>query len=130
MINLKFKNYVQKGAIALVAIMLLTIPNMHVYSFIGSYQGLSQATIVNDYYDIQHNDNERFFVPVMGVPVIGVGAAALLVVGAIITYATSLGVGVPALLVLGGDVCPQGDTILSKIVLRNYSKYDFSEFDN
>ena len=126
MINLKFKNYIQKGTIAIVAIMLLTIPNMHVYSFIGSYQESSQATTVNDYYDVQHNDNERFFVPTS----IVIGAVALLVAGAIVTYATSLGACVPALVVLAGGCPPQGDTILSKIVLENYSKYDFSEFDN
>ena len=46
-------NYLKKGALILVAFMLLVIPNLHVYSSIGSYQIASSAIIANK--------NNKFF---------------------------------------------------------------------
>ena len=40
-------NYFQKAAIALISLMVLTIPNLHVYSAIGRYQAYSQTISAN-----------------------------------------------------------------------------------
>ena len=40
-------NYLKNGALIIVVVMLLVIPNFHVYSSIGSYQIASSAISVN-----------------------------------------------------------------------------------
>ena len=52
-------NFFQKGVIILVATMLLTIPNLRVYSSVGSYQLSSQAVNANNYYNI-HTGKKGF----------------------------------------------------------------------
>ena len=54
----QINNYLKKGALILVAFMLLVIPNLHVYSSIGSYQIASSAIIANKNCS---NKNNKFF---------------------------------------------------------------------
>ena len=43
-------NYFKNGALVLVVVMLITVPNLNVYSSIGSYQVYSQAISANTNY--------------------------------------------------------------------------------
>ena len=111
--DINYLNYhFQKGIVVLVATMLLTIPNMKVYSSIGSYQTSSKAiTVNNSYHDHSLNplkDRPFFLLSICGSSLIDVAL---------------VGYFVAALVVNLGSV----DT---RFPNENYAKYDFSQFDN
>ena len=43
----QLNNYLKNGALILVAVMLITVPNLNVYSSIGSYKIVSSAIVAN-----------------------------------------------------------------------------------
>ena len=103
---LKFKNCIQKGAIALVATMLLVIPNMSVYSSVGSYQGLSQAAV-------RANESHKQANPIANV--------------AWITSFICFGPGLVAAYLVNKSLM---GGITNSLSDQNYEKNDFSQFDN
>ena len=110
-------NYFQKGMLILVVVMLITIPNMRMYSLVGLYQTSSQAITSNN-----SNGNKRHFgvekknwtvvgLPIMGIMVIiGVAGVAGVVAAAVTFYGKS--------------------SLTCNNIDPNYIKYDFSQFDN
>ena len=109
-----FKNHFQNLCITLVVIMIMVIPNLHVYSSMGNYQLSSQAIIANNDYKKCPKPIEKPSVLIGGV---GVGVS----IGTIMVFATAL-----ALANLAG-------VSLSNVFLKNnqdYTMYDFSQFDN
>ena len=105
--------------IILVATMLLTIPRMNVYSAIGNYQISSMAITANNNFQLHKDDKEKPVAPdIIGIAVfVGiVGGAFVGIVGGLLYIAyiyTGYRVQHP--------IYP--DHI-------NYSKYNFSQFDN
>ena len=125
-------NYFQKGIIVLVVAMLLTIPNMRVYSAVGSYQTLSPAITANTDYKFPHSiekpnaalfaGNVALVSSVLGMT--GAAAIAMALVGdeAFLT-------GIAALFSFRhNDVFTKKMSIVNNG--ENYTKYDFSKFDN
>ena len=124
--NLKFKNCIQKGAIALVATMLLAIPNIRLCSSsVGNYQTSSMAIKANNI--IQFSNNNRtekcVYLPLVAlVAIAGVVLAGLAALGAVSAFLAS------------DDV--NGNDSKYYIIFntingnKNYEKYDFSQFDN
>ena len=114
-------NYFQKGVIILVATMLLTIPSLRVYSFVGSYQLLSQAINANNYYNI-HAEKKGFRnLPAIVAVTLTVG---IIVASAVVSAAVSSSIDesyAPFIINLALEPNPLNE---------NYAKHDFSEFDN
>ena len=117
----KLNHYFQKVSLKsivliLVATMLLTIPRMNVYSAIGDYQIASTAITANNNFQLYKDDKEKPFAPAYVAAFVLMGAGAFAAV-----------VGIGAALLSDGFVRP------SQIIYpdhRNYSKYNFSQFDN
>ena len=112
-------NFFQKGVIILVATMLLTIPSLRVYSFVGSYQLSSQAINANNYYNI-HTEKDFFNLPA----VIAVTATiGILVASAVVSVSISQ---------LDNDYAPFiiNPVLEHNSLNENYTKNDFSKFDN
>ena len=106
-------------AIILVATMLLTIPRMNVYSVIGSYQRTSMAITANNNFQLHKlGDNETLIVPSF------LEAAFLVVIGALAFVGISAGA-----VALAVDQC-KGEQYPIYPDHINYSKYNFSQFDN
>ena len=104
-------NYFQKGIVILVATTLLTIPNLQVFSSIGSYQTSSRAiTVNNSYHD--HSLN-----PLKDKPFMLSICVSSLIDLAVISYS------VATFVVNSGNV-------QTGFPDENYAKYDFSKFDN
>ena len=113
---LKLKRHFQKGVIILVTTMLLTIPNMRVYSLVGLYQTSSQAITSNN-----SNGNKRHFgVENKNWTVVGISIMGVLIVGV-----ACVAGAVAAALIVHGD-----PPFICKNIDPNYIKYDFSQFDN
>ena len=121
----KLNHYFQKVSLKsivliLVATMLLTIPRMNVYSAIGDYQITSTAITANNNFQLYKDDKEKPFAPAfIGAVFItmgGYGIVCAAVVG--LTYA------------IGGFSCDDGGQHPIYPDHRNYSKYNFSQFDN
>ena len=111
-------NYFQKGVIILVATMLLTIPSLHVYSSVGSYQLSSQA--VNANYYIIHTEKKGF----RNLPAI----ASVALTGGIVIVSFAVSV-----LVSESHADDAYSPFIINPALEHNSlneKYDFSEFDN
>ena len=109
-----FKNHFQKVSIALVVIMIMVIPNLHVYSSMGNYQLSSQAIIANNDYEKCSKSIEKPSALLGG---LGLGFS----VGTIVVLASSLALAVA----IGAS--------LGNVFLKNnqdYAAYDFSQFDN
>ena len=125
-------NYFQKGIIVLVVAMLLTIPNMRVYSTVGSYQTLSPAITANTDYKFSHSiekPNAALFAGNVAVAssVLGIAGAAAL--------AMAIGGDEALLSALAGLFSFCHNDIFTKEMSivnsgENYTKYDFSKFDN
>ena len=126
---MKKSNYFQKikwknCAILTVVAMLLTITNLNVYSFIGTYTTSSSAIMAINEREFSHSiekPNALFFASVAAFAFAsGFSAANVL-------SAVFLGV-LPA-----AALFRPNDQLIEKMSLFNdndYSKYDFSEFDN
>ena len=109
----KLNHYFQKGAIVFVIIMLITIPNLHVFSSIHSYQTSSPAITANKYYQSDHS-RQTF---ALG----GIGLMFLFFVG----FAGLVTGGV-----LGANKVRHQQLHQLNSFDEVYAKYDFSEFDN
>ena len=123
-------NFFQKGVIILVATMLLTIPSLRVYSFVGSYQLSSQAVNANNYYNI-HTGKKG----IRNLPAIIAITAAIGIIAA--SAAVSLAVTELHLQQhLQGHMDETDNYGIINPVLEhnslneNYTKNDFSKFDN
>ena len=117
----QFKNCFKKGVVALVVVMLLTIPKLHVYSEIGNYKTFSPAIAANNKHESLSKMGDHLAYP-----------AAVLAVGFFGIVA-----GVSAF--IGGTICTVGAVALANRnkggsipspVDANYSRYDLSQFDN
>ena len=107
-------DYLKKGAIILVVGMLLAIPNLHVYSSIGSYQTKSKA--------ITANKNHQLF------EITNCYGQDVLVAAALpAKYSVDIARAFAKFMVRDYHAY---DCSLPKQVMKNYAKYDFSGFDN
>ena len=121
----KLNHYFQKVSlksmvIILVATMLLTIPRMNVYSAIGDYQIASTAITANNNFQLYKDDKEKPFAPALVGAIVLVSITGFAVVGGItglLSYAC-------------GSYRDDGEQHPIYPDHRNYSKYDFSQFDN
>ena len=113
----KLNHYFQKGAIVFVIVMLITIPNLHVFSSIHSYQTSSPAIMANKHYQSDHSRQMDSFILCMG-SFIGLGVifAAPIIAG--LAVASKAHFSQPNHFFDEDEV----DEV--------YAKYDFSEFDN
>ena len=114
--NIKIKNKAQKGILALVVIMFITIPKMHVYSLIGSYETSSLAIEGNNNYELSSSISEKPVAPAQVLFVLGLYGAIMAGLGAIAGLALGYG--------------SYGDSIPLITFDKNYDQYDFSQFDN
>ena len=115
----QLNNYFKNGALILVVVMLITIPNLHVYSSIGSYQIVSSAITANkkNNTDITKKETEATITVIQQLAEI-TGRAALP------NYVVLLSLQARGLLGHGKLFCPK------KHNTKTYAKYDFSGFDN
>ena len=102
----------------LVIVMLIGIPNLHVYSSIGSYKTHSPAIMANVRCNSSSKENSLNF------PAIGVVVASV----AIITGISVICVALNGLDSEDGSVYGSIPPPIS--TFENYGKHDFSEFDN
>ena len=110
----QLNNYLKNGALILVVAMLITIPNMHVYSSIGSYQIVSSAIAANRVHQsfvISNYANTEDFANVI-----------LAISGEVYEYAIAHG--------LLSDPSSYGYYPTCKTISKPYAKYNFSGFDN
>ena len=108
-------NHVQKGAIILVTAMLLSAPNLYVYSSVGNYQTSSSAITANNYYPKLTHGVEKPSFP---------GLIDMVAFGGII-------IGVMGVAVIASSRFTSiQPTFLYIVIDDNYAKHDFSEFDN
>ena len=109
-------NYLKKGVLVIVAFMLLTIPNMNVYSFIGSYQNSSPAITANTKHKRTYIKDRLFFEAALSIgAALGVVAVGLIIGGVVYAVVTED---------IGKFSLPPNS------IDKNYMKYDFSQFDN
>ena len=111
-------NYFQKIALALVASILILIPNLNVYSSVGSYRTSSPGISANNHFLLSdENDPPNVSIaPAAAIAVVAFFLASVAVaglLGAIVAKGTGL------------EFYPK-----NKIIHSDYKKYDFSEFDN
>ena len=106
----QLNNYFKNGALILAVVMFITIPNLHVYSSIGSYKIASSAIAANRVHQSfvisNHANTEDLLNVILGITIEGLEA----------TYVRAL-IGLPST----DSGCPQAHGIISK----NYAKYDF-----
>ena len=109
-------HFVQKGTVIFIAILLLTIPNISVYSAIGDYQTSSMAITANNKHT-KHKTGDHF--SLTGLAVLGVMVGVLAIVsGAGLAY----GFTSNHPLITRPGIDQEFD--------KRYVKYDFSQFDN
>ena len=121
----KLNHYFQKVllksiVLILVATMLLTIPRIGAHSVVGNYQKSSMAITANNNFQLYKNDKEKPFAPALVGAIVLVSIAGFAVVGGItglLSYAC-------------GSYRDDGGQHLIYPDHINYSKYDFSQFDN
>ena len=116
-----FKNHFQKVCVALVVIMIAVIPNLHVYSSMGNYQLSSQAIIANNDYKKCSKPIEKPSVLIGGFgtgPIVSIAVAASL-----------FAVAIASTVVFAAVASIEYNSAFIKND-RNYSKYNFSQFDN
>ena len=116
-------NYLKKGALMLVAVMLLTIPNLPVYSSIGSYQTVSMAITANNNHPISYNKDKPIFLLNVVAGVVGLAAA-------VIGFAVIAASPVAAPVLLAAGLSYPKENLLLNSTSKKYDKYDFSMFDN
>ena len=114
-------NFFQKGVVILVATMLLTIPNLRVYSSVGSYQLSSQAVNANNYYNIHTEKKGVRNLPAVVAVTLTVG---IIVASAVVSAAVSSSIDESyAPFIINPALEPNP-------LNENYEKHDFSKFDN
>ena len=116
-------NSLKKIALVLAAAMLLIIPNLSVYSSIGSYQTTSRAITTNNKHLISNNNkNEK---PIIAVELAMVAGGFAFMVAAIAYFAFG-----STTVAVSCCVLSPREIMVDKILSKNYNKYDFSGFDN
>ena len=110
----QLNNYFKNGALILAVVMLITIPNMHVYSSIGSYQIVSSAAIV------ANKVHQPF--PVSDYANITDLGGIFAISSEAVEYGIAHG--------LLSDPSSYGYYPTRGSISKNYAKYDFSGFDN
>ena len=125
----QLNNYnLKKVTLILIAVMLLAIPNIHSYSFIGSYQKTSKAITANKkYLCLAANDN----ITIGNIITIGDITIGSIAIGEMIG---DLKGGPPMIPTYFYYYC-DGDDLLGggskhNPIAEQYSKYDFTGFDN
>jgi hypothetical protein len=108
----KLKKTSRNGVLVLIAVMLLTIPSMPVYSAVGSYQSNSMALAANKDYNATAMASDKVIWPAVLAVAAGVGLAVVFAVG-----------------VVDGWNSHHPKPPASKFK-NDYNKYDFSKFDN
>ena len=108
-------NYLKKGVLVIVAFMLLTIPNMNVYSFIGSYQNSSPAITANTKHKRTYIKDRLFFETALSIGSI-LGVVVGLIIGGVVYAVVTEDIG--------------KSNLPPNRIDKNYMKYDFSQFDN
>ncbi|MDO4230413.1 MAG: hypothetical protein Q4C98_11415 [Capnocytophaga sp.] len=99
------------GVFVLVAIMLLTIPNMSVYPAVGSYQANSMALVATQDYGITTAANDKIALP-------GIAAGVALAIVAAVGF-------------IDGWNSIHAEVRMAFLDFeKNYNKHDFSKFDN
>ena len=110
-------NYnLKKVTLILIAVILLAIPNIHSYSFIGRYQKTSKAITANKKYLFLANDNRKIVFDVV---------SEVLAAPVTVTYGMCY--------YYDGHYTSQerqGDSKQDNPIAEQYSKYDFTGFDN
>ena len=105
-------NYLKKASLGLVLLMLVAIPNLNVYSSIGSYTIVSHKITENkSYKSFSINDYNTILYYNDGLH----GEASSALAEAIARFFANQA---------------EGHSLASKYVAKNYAKYDFSGFDN
>ena len=107
-------NYFKNGALILVAAMFLVIPNLNVYSSIGSYKIASSAIVANKVHQtfvISNHDNTEDLANV-------------------ILAITVEGLEETAVRALMGLPLSEFGYYPTRAISKTYAKYDFSGFDN
>ena len=105
-------NYFKNGALILAVVMLITIPNLHVYSSIGSYKIASSAIAAN-------RAHQSFAVN---------DYANITDLGGI--FGITEGLEDTAARVLMGLPSSEFGYYPTRAIPKTYAKYDFSGFDN
>ena len=116
-------NYLKKGVLVIVVFMLLTIPNMNVYSFIGSYQNSSPAITANNNYKVSYGVEKPVIATLVA---LGIGALIALSAANFLVASGSLAVFVSA--AVTNSIF--SDSTIHNHFDENYAPYDFSRFDN
>ena len=123
-------NYLKKGALILVVVMLLVIPSLHVYSSIGSHQIVSSAITANKNHQILNIADHWF----KNNKLLSEADCSYLLAIGLIQDETMRQAAIWSAVNLLGCVLKaqetQGHSLASKYVAKNYTKYDFSGFDN
>ena len=122
----QLNNYnLKKGTLILIVVMLLAIPNIHSYSFIGSYQKTSKAITANKKYLFLANDNRKIVFDV-------VSEVLAPIMPAVVCYVYYDGDGnyYYSLQDYYSNQERQGGSKQHNPIAEQYSKYDFSGFDN
>ena len=129
-------NHFEKSVIILVITMFLTIPNIHMYSFVGKYRTTSPALTANASKFV--TKKERFF---FNIPAIACLAFTGAIVAVVCIVAASEAM-VQAAIVSDSEVIEAGSAVLGliddggeqqplfSITDKYYGKHDFSRFDN
>ena len=125
-------NHFEKSIIILVITMFLTIPNMHVYSFVGKYRITSPALTANASRCFYTKKEKLFNLPTVAcftfAGVLATSVALSAAAGAILQFAFAdvevVETGVSVGLVDGAKQPLLFNTD------KYYTKYDFSKFDN
>ena len=116
----KINPNLQKGVVVLIAAMLLTIPNIRVYSAIGSYETSSIAIAANHNNSRQHsqkrNDKRCVSEFMLGMAGFSICLIAGVVGIAILSHQTKYN--------------EFKTSMFRNYFDGNYEKYDFSQFDN
>ena len=120
----KLNHYFQKVSfksivIILVATMSLTIPRIGTHSVVGNYQKSSMAITANNNFQLYKYDKEKPVAPSIFPALVG----SLVFMSIFASLAIASGVGIGVFYAYGGQHLIYPDHI-------NYSKYDFSRFDN
>ena len=123
MSNSKLELFSINVSVILAVAMFLVIPNLHVYSAIGSYQTLSQAIIANNNYKKSSARIEK------SSALIGGGGLLVGTFAVIIGMATVAVVSGTAALALAAVGTIQPNSVFIKND-QNYDRRNFSQFDN
>ena len=115
----QLNNYFKNGALILAVVMLLAIPNLHVYSSIGSYKIASSAIAANRVHQsFAVNDYANIITEIGGIFAISREVVEYGIAHGLLSDPSSY------------DPSSYGYYTTRGSISKNYAKYDFSGFDN